>query len=105
MKTSEVIITDQKLSREESTKLISNLINKQIDFIRTEHLSNWESNHSVSQDEVEKKVNRLRNKRDELTAFIENLVTNENDTLDIRLQFDIKKSNQVVNTPEIMAVN
>jgi len=105
MKASEVIITDQKLSQEESTKFISNLINKQIDFIRMEYLSNWESNHTVSHDEIEKKVNRLRNKRDELTAIIENIVTNEDDTLDISLQFEIKKSNQMVSAPEMMTVN
>lgn len=105
MKTNDVIFKDQQLNKEESKSLVSNIINKQIDYIQMEQLSKWERNHELLKDEAENKVKKLRSMQKELHALIEQLAKDEDDKLDIALHFDIKSSTSSVQTHNIFVVN
>lgn len=103
MKTNEVIFKDQQLNKEESKSLVSNIINKQIDYIRMQQLSKWECNHELSKDETENKVKKLRSMQKELHDLIDKLAKDENDKFNIALHFDIKSSTSLVQTQNISA--
>lgn len=105
MKANEVILKDQNLSKAESLELILNILNKRIDYLTMSHLSKWERDNTISEDETRKKVEALKAKRNEINGLLENLVQGEDDTLDISLMLEVKSSAKKLNPVEMVAMH
>ncbi|MFT5778230.1 MAG: hypothetical protein ACI837_001186 [Crocinitomicaceae bacterium] len=89
MESNKFIIEQNGLNKYESKDMLIKLINGQINSCKLDHMSNWERNHSITSEALNKKVEALQAKRSEIEAFFETSKT-KHQTIDMCLSIELK---------------
>lgn len=87
MNTNKLVFKDPKLPKDVSKEMLLSILSEQIRFHRMNYLSSWEKNHSISNEETERRIQLLKRKKEEIEEIYNQI---ENDLIDISLSVDIK---------------
>ena len=85
--TQEVKFIDETFSSSEAQEIISAIIDKQINFYKLQHFSEWIRNHKADRCFCDQKINELKENKKELLEMISNSMKNKKQ---VRLNFLIE---------------
>ena len=96
MQSNKFTIEECGIQNHESKEMIIKMINNQINTYKLEYLSQWERDHSITPDSINKKIEALRAKKKEIEGFFSE-TNHVNPTIDLSVSFELKVLDQ---TPE-----
>lgn len=77
MEAKKVVIDDLHMSKEDSKALLLEMISQQINQCKTQYHAKWLKDHTISRDETNKNIARLRAKREEIEKMFDQIPSDD----------------------------